>query len=132
MIKFKGVKYDSAVVYLEGDETVVLGDEFCSKVDRDLRLFVKSTNVAGLYKYGAEQLEDSYDHRKGYVWSSRASVMNKAFNLQTIECLYDNRFYALDLARLEELLEGTDYTVSWEPAEENNTDATYKVVKKNN
>ena len=57
--------------------------------DRKYKLFYQPTNIEGVYYYGCIQLKDDYDHKAGYVWSSRASVINKAFNLDLIDCIVD-------------------------------------------
>ena len=38
-----------------------------------------------MYQFCKEQKEDSYDHRAGYRWSSRSSVINAAFGTKIME-----------------------------------------------
>ena len=78
---------------------------------------------------------DSWDHKKGYVWSSRPSVMNKVFDTKLIYAYYkakDSVSYcccAIDIEHLKELLEGTDYEVRETPIVEK-SDITFIVTKR--
>ena len=71
----------------------------------------------------------------GYVWSSRAGVMNKEFDVALIEVVYSKNnshcpmACSMDLAHLKPLLEGTDYKIDWAPREDN-TDVVYRIVKR--
>lgn len=137
MLKIDGIQdgYCQAV-YIIGDEELVSGDDVLSKVSGDSRLFVKKTNIEGIFTYGCEQLADEYfGHSKGYIWASRASVMNGAFDIALIECNYkvagspSYRSCAIDVAHLEELLEETEYTINRSPKVEG-IDTDYLLVKK--
>ena len=73
---------------LECDEEVKVKEKIYSKIVDDGRgeLFCESTNVEGVYHFGCKQLMDSYDHKAGYVWSSRSGCINGQFGTQ----LYDD------------------------------------------
>ena len=61
-----------------------------SQVTDGLRVFVKATNIPDVYRYGAEQLTDSWDHKAGYIWSSRPGVLNALFSEEFIDIVYNN------------------------------------------
>lgn len=84
--------------------------------------FIKLANMEGFATYGIEQTKEyDYGHGPGYIWASRATVMNKVFDVALIDILYkteNSSTYsccAIDLVHLMELLEGTDYEVDPEP-----------------
>ena len=80
MLKIDSIRGNNS--YLIGDEKLDPKEECMSLVKGDSRLFVRKTSIEGLYQYGSEQLcEDYMSHKKGYIWASRASVMNKVFDL---------------------------------------------------
>lgn len=124
-------------VYLVGDESIHGTEECMSKFRGDSRLFVKKTNIEGIYQYGAEQVcEDYLGHGKGYVWASRASVMNKAFNICLIEAYYKMEgtscysCCAIDLVRFEQMLNEAGYIVEWNPIENTDCDVHYSLTKR--
>ena len=39
----------------------------------------------GVFTFYAKQLKDNKDHKAGYLWSSRCSVMNKFFGTELVE-----------------------------------------------
>ena len=133
MLHFEGCS--QGVIYITGDDDINYYEEICSTIIDDERLFVKKTNIDGIYTYGCEQLVDSWDHKKGYVWSSRPSVMNKVFDTKLIYAYYkakDSVSYcccAIDIEHLKELLEGTDYEVRETPIVEK-SDITFIVTKR--
>lgn len=126
--------------YIIGDETLVVGDVVLSKntEDDESNLFVKKTNIEGIFTYGATQLNDGTFHGKGYVWSSRCGVMNKAFDVALVECLYKKegdysyRCCAIDVAHLTELIENMEEYSScdiyFKPKEKWDTDICYELV----
>lgn len=135
MVKIDCIR-DNAV-YLVGDVKLEAGDEYLSKEVRDSRLFVRKTNIEGIFKYGAEQTCDEYmGHGKGYIWSSRASVMNKEFDTALIEAYYKNegafsyQCCAIDPVRFEQLLNEAGYEVNWKPIRDDDTDRHYSLRKK--
>ena len=73
---------------LKSDEEVKVKEKIYSKIvdEGKSELFCESTNVEGVYKFGCKQLTDRYDHKAGYVWSSRAGCINSHFGTQ----LYDD------------------------------------------
>ncbi len=126
-------------IYLTGDKHLRSNTKCLSKTQGDCTLFIKNTNVEGLFFYGAEQNVDCRGgHEKGYIWTSRASVMNKAFDIALIEAAYkeeDNPTIcwtscAIDLAHLEGLLQDTEYSIDWTPYVEGEADISYYVKKK--
>lgn len=137
MLKIDGIQDGICqAVYIIGDTELISGDDVLSKVSGDNRLFVKKTNIEGIFTYGCEQLvEEYYGHSMGYIWASRASVMNGAFDIALIKCNYkvegspSYRSCAIDVAHLEELLEETEYTINHNPKIED-IDTDYLLVKK--
>lgn len=123
------------VVYLKGDVDLVKGAEVLSEVVGDSRLFVRKTNIEGIFTYGCEQLADEYmGHRAGYIWSSRAACMNAVFDCALVECNYTTSGYsytscAIDCAHLEPLLEDTEYEIDWTPVKRDE-DVVYNIRKK--
>lgn len=98
-------------VYKELIEEVKPTDYCFTKSDDEEFLFIKETNIKGIYSFGMEQLKDSYDHKAGYIWSSRASVMNKEFGTALTEVVLkykdgstDGRF-SMDVYYLKPLME---------------------------
>lgn len=74
--------------YISCDEKLVEGERIHSRVvdGGDGELFCSKTNVPDIYYFGCKQLEDDYDHKAGYIWSSRAGCINGQFGTQ----LYDD------------------------------------------
>ena len=137
MLKIDGIRDNNCqAVYIIGDEPLIPEEDVLSTTSGYDRLFVKRTNIEGIFTYGCEQLRDVYlGHYKGYIWASRASVMNKMFDIALFECNYKTkgevsyRTCAIDLAHLEQLLEDTDYEINWEPIEDGE-DVDYELKKK--
>ena len=110
-------------VYIIGDEPITYGDIVLKKVvDGDSELFVRATNIPGIFKYGSKLLKDDYfGNKAGYIWSSRVGVLNKEFDIAVMECYYktpNKNSYescAIDLAHLEEVLKGTNYKINYIP-----------------
>ena len=109
----------------------------CMLQDEESLVFVEYTNIEGIFKYGVKQLYNSRDHGYGYIWHSRASVMNKYFGCAMIDIYYRKEgtlpYYtcAIDLAHLEPLLEDTEYCIDWVPCESSEVDITYRIIKEN-
>lgn len=76
-----------------------------SVIDDGYECYVRETSEPGVYTYGAIQLRDSYDHKAGYTWSSRCSVMNGLFGTQLTEVSINSSSYAMDINVLKTLLE---------------------------
>ena len=111
-------------VYITGDEPLTYGDVVLSSIneDKDGEVFIRATNVEGIFKYGCKLLKDDiFGNRAGYVWSSRVGVLNKMFDVALMECCYrasDKSTYeccAIDLAHLEEILKDTEYEINYTP-----------------
>jgi hypothetical protein len=100
---------------IRDSQDVVIGDIVNYKVIGSRKLFVKSTNIAGLYDYGCEQLEDGIYHKKGYIWSSRAGVINKYLNMSIVDVVYNGRLLGMDKSVLEPLINTIGYGVSNNP-----------------
>ena len=122
-VKIDAIRHGT--IYLSGDEPLQILDTILEleRPGSAGKLFVKKTNIEGLFIYGLEQTRAEYfGHRPGYIWSSRASVMNAAFDLTLYEAAYRNdatRTYvtcAVDLVRLEDqLLSEVGYAVDFTP-----------------
>ena len=134
MLKIDAIRGNN--IYLIGDEKLDPKEECMSLVKDDSRLFVRKTSIEGLYQYGSEQLcEDYMGHKKGYIWSSRASVMNKVFDLALTEAYYKSegsysyQFCAIDLVRYEDLLNEAGYEFIREPIEATEWDRHFGIRK---
>jgi hypothetical protein len=97
----------SSKPYLSGINKLVTGEKVLEKVTDEGTLWVRATNIEGVFRFG---LTDE----TGYSWSSRTGVLNKEFDVALIECYYrhDDRSYmccAIDFAHLDEILKGTEY-----------------------
>lgn len=132
MLKIDAVRGND--IYLIGDVKLESGEECFSKELDESRLFVRKTNIEGIFQYGSEQLcEDYMGHGKGYVWASRASVMNKAFDTALIEARYKTESAysysccAIDLVRFEQMLKEAGYEVVWTPIENTEYDLHYSI-----
>ena len=93
--------------YLTGADKLIIGDEVLEKELNEGKLWIRATNIEGVFTYG---LTDE----TGYTWSSRVGVLNKEFDIALIECCYrhDDRSYrccAIDFAHLDEILRDTEY-----------------------
>lgn len=105
----------TAKIYIESDIPPVKNEEVIhskiyvhSKIyDHNLyELFVQKTNIEGVYTYGSKQLFDSATHGAGYIWSSRASVINGQFNMQIEDVVLNGSYmYAMDVNLIKTLLE---------------------------
>lgn len=122
--------------YFVGEEGLKIGDVVLEKEVKDGTYFVRKTNIEGIFKYGFRQnKEDAFGNPAGYVWLSRAGVMNKEFGVALIEVVYSKNnshcptACSMDLAHLEPLLEGTEYMIDWTPHEDD-TDVVYRIVKR--
>jgi hypothetical protein len=135
MLKVDSVSHGD--IYIVGDVELTNGDVVLSKDVETETLFVRKTNIEGIFTYGARNnVEDRvWGKPAGYIWSSRASVMNKAFDVALIDVYYKEegsysyRCAAIDLAHLEPLLADTEYEINWEPKFEKE-DVIYKLKKK--
>lgn len=68
-------------------------------------LFCKSTNVEGIYKYGAKQLTNGVFHDAGYIWSSRTGCINGQFGTMLTEVVVNGASVAIDINVLKDLTE---------------------------
>lgn len=69
------------------------------RIEDTYKFFYKE-NQDGFVSYGAIQKKDTYEHKAGYVWSSRASFINVIFGKQCLEIsLTDSskRLYIADM-----------------------------------
>ena len=122
--------------YIIGEEDLKTEEVVLEKEVEDGAYFVRKTNIEGIFKYGFRQKEsDIFGNSAGYVWSSRAGVMNKEFDVALVEVCYKKEgspsytSCSMDLAHLEPLLEGTGYEIVWEPVVDDN-DVVYRIVKR--
>lgn len=92
------------LVYLKADNlssTIVEYKE--KKVGIDTLYYKKYSD--GTYSFGLIQgAESQFGHTKGYVWSSRASVINKYFGLKITEVGINGVCRAMPVSMLESLL----------------------------
>ena len=119
MLEYLSYEFDR--VYLRSDISVKEGKIIDTKVitnndGNDYELFIKDTNIPGLYTYGSKQLEDSEQHEAGYIWPSRASVMNRFFGVKFLEGVIGEECFAIDADTLQKLIEsqGRECTVDKE------------------
>lgn len=88
-----------------------------------------------VYTYGVKQLTDGVHHKAGYVWSSRASAVNKVLNTDLIEVCIPCRGYstllttvAIPVACLQKILpEG--YKIIKNRPWRDDTEEVYWIVK---
>ncbi len=126
---------------LQSDEEIKVVEKIHSKVvdNGKSELFCESTNVSGVYHFGCKQLTDRYDHKAGYVWSSRAGCINGEFGTQ----LYDNTsvngywIWYVDINVLKPLVEeftGKQYDIEqyYNPWDDNKKEPRYRLVVKEN
>ena len=122
--------------YIVGEEDLKTEEIVLEKEVEDGTYFVKKTHIDGIFTYGFRQNKEDYmGNPAGYVWSSRAGVMNKEFDIALVEVVYSKNnshcpmACSMDLAHLEPLLEGTDYKIDWAPHEDD-TDVVYRIIKR--
>jgi hypothetical protein len=91
--------------------SLVLTNTRTTEPDGDGNYFIlKEYNDGEYYTYGFVQGKDSYDHKAGYVWSSRPSCINAVFATSLIDVRLledgDTTGYgvAIPMARLKEIL----------------------------
>lgn len=106
MLKLDYVGYSNKP-YLSGVDKLIVGEKILQKEVHEGTLWIKSTNIEGIFEYG---LTDE----TGYTWTSRTGVLNKEFDVALIECCYrhDDRSYrccAIDFAHLDEILRDSEY-----------------------
>ena len=91
MLTFNGIQGYN--VCIEGDEDLKVLERGMEKEVDDGTLFVSITNVDGIYRYGYQvhKADPIWGHAAGYVWASRASVMNYNFGTHLIEAYYRKR-----------------------------------------
>lgn len=102
------------VIGLTGEDSHLL--EFPQGEERieDTYKFFYKENQDGFVSYGAIQKKDTYEHEAGYVWSSRASLINVIFDKRCVEIsLTDssNRLYSANMTveRVLSYLENMPY-----------------------
>ena len=124
MLKLDNVRNNCGFfeVFITGDEKLIIEEEVLFVEDKESRLFVKKTNIPGIFTIGCKQIVDGfYGMPAGYVWASRVGVVNKEFDIALMECYYKTaeessyRCCAIDLAHLEEVLEDSEYRIDYTP-----------------
>ena len=120
MLKIKKISTvnGSPRYYISCDEEVKVTEKIYSKIVDEGRseLFCESTNIEGIYHFGCKQLKDRYDHKAGYVWSSRAGCINGQFGTQLSDdtLVNDSGIWHLDINILKILVEeftGKEYRI---------------------
>lgn len=134
MLKIDRIHNDT--IYLSGDKKIDYGERVLEKhLGKDGIVFVAKTNIDSIYTYGCEQTRDNYfGHKPGYIWASRASVMNAVFDVVLYEARYScNSSYctcAVDLVQIEDLLADFGYKVDFEPKiSDDKVDVHFKLNK---
>lgn len=126
---------------LRSDEEIKVTEKIHSKIvdNGTSELFCESTNVPGVYNFGCKQLNDRYDHKAGYVWSSRASCINREFDTQLCDNTSVNGswIWNLDINVLKTLVEeftGKEYRIEkfYSSYDEDHREPKYKLVVKEN
>ena len=136
-MKFNGMM--DGKICIEGDVNLVSTDYAMTQIssDRESEYFIRKTNIEGIYTYGIKSLVEDriWDKPVGYIWASRASVMNKVFDTCLIECYYrkeNTQTYtccSIDLVRYEDFLKSNGYKVNFVPYENTDSDVSFKVEK---
>lgn len=130
MLKLDSISY--GVAYISGTHNLQSGERLMSRTGKDGISFIRETNIEGIYTYGLEQTQDNWEHKAGYIWSSRASAINKALGTKLVSIYYKKaggysyQPCGISMFTLNQLLEGTDYVVYDEPFE-SAQDIEYKV-----
>lgn len=129
-------RISNGCIYITGEEELKGIERVLEKQESDGKCFVVRTNIEGIYTYGIEQTkEDYWGHKPGYVWSSRASVMNAAFGVTLFEACYRKgtscyRSCAVDLVRFEHLLKANGYSVDFTPiVSDDKEDVNFMLIK---
>ena len=98
--------------------------------------FIRLANMEGFATYGLEQTrQEYYGHGPGYIWASRATAMNKIFDVALVDALYKSEgslhytSCAIDLVHAKKFLEGTEYEVNEQP-EVTDSDIYYWIRKR--
>lgn len=75
--------------------------------DNSYRLFIRSTNIDDIYKFGCQQLIKTLDHGVGYIWPSRSSIINGQFDTEIADVYINdaNHLYGMSIDLLKSLLE---------------------------
>lgn len=125
--------------YIFCDEKIEVGEKIHSKLVEcnTEELFCKSTNVPGVYSFGAEQLTDGVFHGAGYVWSSRAGCINGQFGMQLYDhCVINGSgFWYADINIIKTLVEeytGKEYTIEqyYNFYDKNKEEPVYRLIEK--
>ena len=135
MMKIDHIHNDS--IYLSGDEPLKSIDRIFEQECGCGVAFLNRTNIEGLYTHGLEQkVEQHWGHGPGYVWASRASVMNAQFGVALYEAYYKGpgsncyQTCAIDLVRFEDALNKFGYKVNFEPkVSEDGCDIHFSIYK---
>ncbi len=121
---------------IEGDDKLEVKDRIKESEDEEGILFLQETNQPGIYRYGYQTKKDDpiWNHKAGYIWSSRASVMNANFNTRLAECNYRQRgtqtytSCAIDVDTLESILDTDKYIIV--RSEYKNCEINYRVEER--
>lgn len=130
-------KIEHGTIYITGDEKLEYLERVQEKQCETGKLFVARTSIDGIYTYGLQQTLGSYfGHGPGYIWSSRASVINSQLGTTLYEAAYrqGDRGYvscSVDLVRFEDLLKEVGYEVDFEQPDisDDGIDIHYKIKK---
>ena len=129
-------------ICIEGPEYLVSSGIAMSTIREGQEYFIRKTNIEGIYTYGIKSLtpDPVWDKPAGYIWASRASVMNRIFDTCLRECYYrkeGTQTYtcgAIDLVRYEQFLKENGYEVDfngYNPYPSTNEDLAYEIKKIN-
>ena len=130
-------KIQNGTIYITGDEKLEYLERVQEKQCETGKLFIARTSIDGIYTYGLEQTLGSYfGHGPGYIWSSRASVINSQLGTVLYEAAYREgdrgyRSCAVDLIRFEDILKAHGYKIDLSEPEvsSDGLDIHYKVEK---
>ena len=110
-------RIENGTIYITGDEKLEYLERVQEKQCETGKLFIARTSIDGIYTYGLEQTLGYYfGHGPGYIWSSRASVINSQLDTVLHEAAYrqGDRCYcscAVDLVRFEGILKAHGYKI---------------------
>lgn len=99
--------------------------------NNEYELFYTQTNVPHIIRFGCKQLKDDYRNKAGYIWSSRASCINKEWNTRYIQAYINNSCFGIDADFAALILEAylkkqnKGYTVSVRKLNETDKDVSY-------
>ena len=137
MLEFIGIKREE--ILLAGDQPLIELEliESANSADNSGKLFLKKTNISGIFTFGCEQLVPEWlGKKRGYIWPSRPSAINFSLNRKLIAARYkqfnktDYQLCAIDYDTLDSFLDKAKYRIVG-PETIPSIDLLYRVIQIN-